>query len=98
MGTLKEWLKVLFFLAIVGGGMSWLNLPIEADERKKLRSYSIAAFGLGGLLVGLMSTFGSRLFRWPLVIIMIPAVIAFVIAVANRTKQIMLMKAGESSS
>jgi hypothetical protein len=97
MGTLEEWISALFLGVFWGGVMFWVTQPIEPDERKKLRPYSILAWALGGVLFGFTDVFGLRVFRRPLVIVLMAVLIAFLIAVTNHRKQMRLIRARESS-
>jgi|SRR6185312_12221080 len=80
MGTAVQWVEVFFYAGFWCALLTWINLPIEAEHRRKIRYRAIQAWAIGGLLFGLVTTFGLRSLRWPLITVVAPtAVLTFVL-------------------
>jgi len=79
MGTSQQWLNV----ALTGGFWAFCMLLSDLLVGGKVGQYSgarILATILAGFWFGLMVTFGWKVFRAPLIYLMIPALVASVFA------------------
>ena len=73
MGTPKEWIEVLFTAILWSGGMLLLDRVWEAEAPKRV----FFGYALGGLLVGILITFGfRRALSFPLVFLTVGMVVA----------------------
>jgi hypothetical protein len=96
MGTVKEWREVLVSGALWGGLMMLWQVFIRRSSGKAPALYlNLLALALGGFFYGLGVTFGFRAFRWPLVTIMAPTIIAFVLVSIIYAKK---LKSSQSDS
>ena len=68
MGTVREWVHVALVSVFWAGAMLLLECTRRESKFKPGRSGpGILAFALGGLLFGVLITFGWRAFRVPLI-------------------------------
>jgi peptidoglycan/LPS O-acetylase OafA/YrhL len=97
MGTVKEWREVLVFGALWGGLMMlWQVFNRRSSGSKDPALYlHLLALALGGFFYGLAVTFGFRAFRWPLVTVVVPTIIAFLLVSIIYAKK---LKSSQSDS
>jgi hypothetical protein len=79
MGTGREWIQVLLVGALFGaytGSIGWIRWTEPAKLCKQQRNCFFLFYPLSSLSVGLMFTFGNRMFRPPLVFLGIVLILA----------------------
>jgi len=80
MGTVKEWREVLLSGAFWGSFMLLWDVFSRPSARKGPARYlNLLGLALAGFFFGLGVTFGFRVFRWPLITVMGPTMIAMVL-------------------
>jgi hypothetical protein len=97
MGTVGDWIGVAFITVFWGTVMRWVSLPIDSEQRTRIRVSSIQISVAGGFLVGLMTIFGLCAFRWPLLLIQVPASISFLMVARSYRKKLRAVESRESS-
>lgn len=97
MGTAVQWVEVFLFAGFWCALMTWINLPIESEHRRRIRYLSIQVQAVGGFFVGLVTTFGLRSFRWPLLAVTAPTLALTVIMGKHFRKRMAELKTDDST-
>jgi hypothetical protein len=80
MGTVKEWREVLVSGALWGSLMMLWGVFSRGSGSKHPAPYlNLLRWALAGFFFGLGATFGLRAFRWPLMTVMGPTIVAVVL-------------------
>jgi hypothetical protein len=79
MGTAADWIEVVSVGVFWSAVRYWMTRPIDPGHRRQLRSIIIEREGGFGLLLGFFMTFGWRILRWPLLLVLLPALAALLI-------------------
>lgn len=94
MGTIKEWRDVLVSGALWGSLMMLWNV-LSPGSRHPAPYLNLLRWAIGGFGFGLGATFGFRAFRWPLITVMAPTIIAMVLVLIVYRKK---LKSSQSNS
>ena len=90
MGTAHDWSSAVFWGMFWAGGMLLWETLSSSDRHIKpvLSAANIISLSFAGIAVGVGTTFRSEAFRWPIVLVIVGALLSCVFfgRLANRTR------------
>jgi Flp pilus assembly protein TadB len=94
MGTAAEWMGVIFMAVFWTACMLWVSRKTESGRGRELRVLRIGAFIAGSFFVGIVTAFGLRALRWPLVALLVPILVASAVLGARYRRKLRMLEAG----